>query len=91
MENIEAGQIYFMAEVNQVDRSNFDKNLTHIAPCNPAGFDFTPADNAFCSLYLHPTHGFQWDGEVVGKEDLCYGGKEGVQPIGWGSEFDDDV
>lgn len=80
-----------MAGVNHVDRSNFEKYLTHIAPCNPTRFDFTPADNALCSLYLHQTHGFKWDIEVVGKEDLGYGGTEGIQPTGWGREFDDDV
>lgn len=74
MENIKAYQSYFMEEVNHVDRSNFEKDLAHIAPCNPAGFDFTLADNALCSLYLHLTHGFQWDKEVVGEEDLGYGG-----------------
>lgn len=67
MENIEVDQSYFMAEVNHVGRSNFEKNLAHIAPSNPAGFDFTPAENAFCSLYIHPTHGFQWDIKVVGE------------------------
>lgn len=67
MENIKADQSYFMAKVNEVDIRNFDKNLSHIAPYNPAGFDFTPADNALCSLYLHLNHGFQWNKEVVGK------------------------
>lgn len=61
MENIEADQSYYMDEVNHVDRRNFDKNLAHIASYNPAGFDFTLIDNALCSLYLHLTHGFQWD------------------------------
>lgn len=74
-----------------MDRSNFKKNLAHIAPCSPTGFDFTPADNAFCSLYLHPTHGFQWDRKVVGEEDFGYGGTKFIQPTGWGSESDDDV
>lgn len=59
MENIEANQSYYMAEVNQVDRRHFDKHLAHICPCNPIGFNFTPTDNALCSLYLHLTHGFQ--------------------------------
>lgn len=61
VENIEADQIYLMAEVNHADKSNFEKNLTHIAPCNSAGSDFSPTGNIFCSLYLHPTHGCQWD------------------------------
>lgn len=74
MENIEAYQSYYMAEVNQVDSRHFDKHLAHIALCNPAVFDFTPAEDTLCSLYLHPTHGFQWDRELVGEEDLGFGG-----------------
>lgn len=70
MENIEVDQRYYMVEVNQVGRRHFDKHLAHIAPCNPAEFDFTPIDNVFCSLYLHPTYGLQWDMEVLGGEDL---------------------
>lgn len=67
MENIEADQSYFMAEVNHVDMSSFNRNLTHITPYSPAGFDLSPADNTFFSLYMHPTYGFQWDREVVGE------------------------
>lgn len=91
MENIDADQSYFMDEVNHVDKSKFKQNLTHITPCNPAGFDFSPTDNTFFSFYLHPTHGFQWNKEVVDKEDFGYGGTKGIQPTGWGSKFDDDV
>lgn len=82
MENIEAYQSYLMAEVNHVDRSSFDRNLAHIAPCIPAGFDLSLADNAFFSLHLHPTYGFQWDREMVGVEDFSYGGTEGIQLTG---------
>lgn len=89
--NIEEVQSYYMEEVNQVDSRNFDKHLTHISACNPAGFDFMPTDNILCFLYLHPTHGFQWDTEVICEEDLGFGGTEGIQPTGWGNEFDDDV
>ena len=58
-----------MAEVNHVDKRHFDKNLANIAPCSPTGFTFAPTDTTFYSLYLHLTHGFKWDREVVG-EDL---------------------
>lgn len=82
VENIGKDQIYFMAEVNHVDKIGFDRNLAHIAPCSPAGFDLSPAYNAFCSLYLHPTSGFQWDTKMVDEEDFDYGGTEGIQPTG---------
>lgn len=47
-----------MAKVNHVDRRSFDRNLAHIVPCNPTGFDLSHADNAFCSLYLPELTGF---------------------------------
>lgn len=71
-----------MVEVNHVDRRHFDKHLANIAPCNHVGSTFTPDDSAYCSLYLHPTLGFQWDQQVVGEEGLGYGGTEGIQPTG---------
>ena len=70
-----------MNEVNHVDKRHFNKNLENIDPCSPAGFTFVHTDTIFYSLYLHPTHGFQWDREVVG-EHLEFGGTSGVQPTG---------
>lgn len=58
MGNIEVDQRYYMAKVNLVDRRHFYKHLANIVSCTPAGFDFTPTDESFCSLYLHPTNGF---------------------------------
>lgn len=46
MESIEEDQIYYIEEVNQVDNRHFEKQLTHISPCNPVWFDFTPTDNS---------------------------------------------
>lgn len=47
-----------MAEVNHVDKRNFDRNLANIAPCAPAELAYMPLEEAFFSLNLHPTHGF---------------------------------
>lgn len=58
VENIEVDQSYFMAEVNHVDRHNFDRNLGNITPCRPADFAFDPSDATYYSLHLHPTYGF---------------------------------
>lgn len=58
MENIEAYQGYFKTPINHAYRRQFDKHLANIAPCDPANFAFTPDDNAYCSLYLHPNYGF---------------------------------
>ena len=88
VENIEADQGYFKVPVNHVDGIEFDKNLAHIAPCTPAEFNFTPDDNTWCSLYLHPVEGFRWDREVLREEgDVPYFGEPEVDPTGWGSEF----
>jgi len=73
VENIEADQSYFMTEVNNVNIRSFDKNLAHIPPCSPAEFDLKATDNAYCSMYLHPTHGFQWDKEVISESNYMWG------------------
>lgn len=79
-----------MAEVNHVDRRNFDKNLGNIAPYRPADFAFDPNDETYYSLHIHLTYAFQWDREVVG-EDLEFEGASYIQPTGWGYEFGDYV
>lgn len=73
VENVEADQIYFMDEVNHVDKRHFDRNLANITPYSPAGFPYMPFDKAFYSLNLHPTHGFNWDREVMGEVDEVEG------------------
>lgn len=90
VENIESDQGYFKTHINHVDMRQFDKHLAIIAPCDPASFAFTPDDDAYCSLYLHPTNGFHWDREVVGEDSFGYIGTLGVDPTGLGSEFGDD-
>lgn len=90
VENVEADHGYFKTPINHVDICQFDQHLANIAPCDPASFAFIPRDNAYCSLYLHPTNGFQWDREVVGEDDFGCIGMSRVDLIGWGSEFYDD-
>lgn len=65
MENMEADQGYYTAEVNHVDKRNFYKNLANIAPCIPVGFVHMPLEEEFYSLKLHPTHGFMWDVQIM--------------------------
>ncbi|KAI5430427.1 hypothetical protein KIW84_034853 [Lathyrus oleraceus] len=64
-----------MTEVNNVNSRSFDKNLAHIPPCSPTEFNLKATDNAYCSMYLHPTHGFQWDKED-GEANLMMMSKE---------------
>ena len=60
VENIEADQSYFLAEVNQITRKTFDKNQANIAPCLSVKSDGTNQADA-SSVRLHPTHGFMWE------------------------------
>ena len=87
VENIEVDQSYYMVEVNNVGRISFDKNLAHIGPYNSPDFDQAPTPNAFCSLYLHSDHGFQWDREDL--SNINFGGIDDIRPTGRGSEFGD--
>lgn len=82
VENVEIDQGYFKTLINHVDRRQFDKHLANISLCDPTSFAFIPYDNAYCSLYLHPTNGFQWDHEVVGEDDFGYIGMLRVDPTG---------
>ena len=82
VENIEADQGYFKTPINHVDMRQFDKHLANIAPYDPNSFAFTPEDNAYYSLYLHPSNGFHWDCEVVGEDDFGYIGTSGINPTG---------
>lgn len=90
VENIEADQSYFTKEVNHVEKRHFYRNLANITPCNPTNFIFSPKDNAYCSLYLHPTQSFQWDRQVLGTKSQGYGGTKYIQPTGYGSECSSD-
>lgn len=82
LENIEVDQSCFLVEVNHVERCHFNKKLANTTPYNLANFAFSPDDNAYCSLYLHPTQGFLWNQYIIGNEDMGYGGIEDIQPNG---------
>lgn len=57
-ENIEADQSFFISEVNQIDRRNFDRQLANIASCVPSEEPFDLQGDTFQFIKLHPTHGF---------------------------------
>jgi len=67
IENIEADQSHFLAEVNQITRKTFDKSLENMSSCSSAksvGSDQTDAS----SVRLHPIHGFMWERETLDTE-----------------------
>lgn len=39
---VEEDQSYFLNVVNQIDKNNFDKQLTNISPCSPDGTTLFP-------------------------------------------------
>jgi len=65
VENIEADQSYFLAEVNNITRNTFDKHLANILPCTSLGPKYEVQDNEMFSMRLHPNAGFVWEREVV--------------------------
>ncbi|XP_058741692.1 uncharacterized protein LOC131614081 [Vicia villosa] len=88
VENIEGDQSYYMSEVNQVNKTSFDKNLANIGPCQATEEIYSPNKNALYYLSLHP-NGFQWNREIMGdpEETEHIEGLFGTRPTGW----DEDV
>ncbi|XP_039686971.1 uncharacterized protein [Medicago truncatula] len=63
VENVEADQSYFLAEVNTITKKNFDKQLAHIAPViSPGPKKMTSSDEIY-SMKLQPEAGFVWEKE----------------------------
>jgi len=65
VENIEADQSYFMAEVNTITKENFDKQLANIPPCISLGPTYEVQNDEMFSMQLIPKYGFQWHREIV--------------------------
>lgn len=63
VENVEADQSYFMAEVNNITKKFFDKQLAHIPPVMASGPKYTISDNEMYSMKLQPGSGFVWERE----------------------------
>ena len=84
-ENIEADQGYFMADVNNVGKKEFERKLAIISPYFPAEDVYANLSETFVSLTLHETHGFIWDVERL--DDPPY---TSIRPIGW-RDVNDDV
>ena len=78
VENVEADQSYFLAEVDNITRKSFEKNLAKIGPCSFAevgGND--QIDASF--VRLDPTHGFMLEKEgPYGERSNSPSGKNGL-------------
>jgi hypothetical protein len=60
VENIEADQSYFLAEVAQINRANFETRMAHIAPYSALGNEFSHPGNLEYAMRLDPIIGFMW-------------------------------
>lgn len=65
LENIEADQSYFLTEVNNITKKDFDKQLASIPPCISLGPGYEVQENEMFSMKLHPNVGFIWETEIM--------------------------
>jgi len=64
VENVEADQSYFLADVNNVTRKTFEKSLAKITPCYFVKDGCNDKIDA-SSVRFNPTHGFVWEKGVL--------------------------
>ena len=65
LENIEADQSYFVAEVANITKKTFDKKLARIWPCPISAVGYENHGRFLWSMKLHPRDGFIWKKECV--------------------------
>ena len=58
VENIEANQSYFLAEMNNITKKNFDKQLANIPPVMSLSPKYTISEDEIYSMKLQPRSGF---------------------------------
>lgn len=84
VENIEADQSYYKAEIPKGVKRSFDQHLANVAPCDDESGSYTSA-NTGRVLHLDPDYGFVWDdreGEIEPEEE--------TPPTGWSDTNGDD-
>jgi len=65
VENIEDGQRYFLDEVNNITKKNFDKQLAYIPLVMSLGPKYTILEDEMYSIKLQPGSGFVWEREFI--------------------------
>jgi len=68
VENIEANQSYFLAEVNNISKKNFDKKLASIPPIMSLGLKYTVSKDEIYSMKLQPGSVFVWEREFIDQD-----------------------
>ena len=69
VENIEADQSYFLAEVAQINKTNFETRMTHTAPYSALGHEFDHPSNVLYAMRLDPIIGFMWRHEYLARDE----------------------
>src|ERR1044072_9826171 len=69
IENIEADQSYFLAEVAQINKTNFETRMAHIAPYSAHGHEFDHPGNASYAKRLDPIIGLMWRHEYFPSDE----------------------
>jgi len=65
LENIEVDHSYFVAEVANITKKTFDKQLARIGPCPIFAVGYENHGNFLWLMKLHPKDGFIWKKECV--------------------------
>jgi hypothetical protein len=75
VENIEADQSYFLAEVNTITKKNFDKQLAKISLVLSLGPKYVVSEDEMCTMRLHPDC-LVWERELVDHDYIMVNHKE---------------
>jgi len=73
VENVEANQSYFLAEVNNITKKNFEKKLAFIHPVMSLGPKYTLSEDEMYSMKLTPRSGFVWEREFIDQNYIIVG------------------
>jgi len=76
VENIEADQRYFLAEVNNITKKYFDKKLAFIPSVMSLGPKYTVSKDEMYSMKLTPRSGFVWEREFIDQNYIIVGNGE---------------
>jgi len=76
VENIEADQSYFLAEVNNITKKNFEKKLASIPPLMSLGSKYTISEDERYSMRLQPGISFVWEREFIDQDYIIVDDEE---------------
>jgi hypothetical protein len=75
VENVEADQSYFLAEVNTITKKNFDKQLANISPVGTLGPKYVVSEDEVCTMKLHPDD-LVWERELIDHDYIMVNHRE---------------